>query len=103
MLLGSVSASCTGMCTAPAASFTGHEPHVPERLGHLDSALLAAVAPDIAHRAHVCGPLAMMGGVKAALVGLGLPDRGVIFEAHDDASMPGCAGLITMIKIVACQ
>jgi hypothetical protein len=22
----------------------------------------------IAHRAHVCGPLAMMGGVKAALV-----------------------------------
>jgi ferredoxin-NADP reductase/Fe-S-cluster-containing hydrogenase component 2 len=52
------------------------------RQGQIDAALLVKAVPDIAsHRAHVCGPPPMMDAVKAALLGLGLPEGQVRTEA----------------------
>lgn len=54
--------------------------------GHIDAQLLAGSVPNIAsHRAHVCGPPAMMDAVKAALIGLGLPEDQIRTEAFGTA------------------
>jgi ferredoxin-NADP reductase/ferredoxin len=51
-------------------------------VGHIDGVLLASAVPDIATgRAHICGPPAMMDGMKAALVGLGVPGVKIKTEA----------------------
>jgi ferredoxin-NADP reductase len=51
-------------------------------VGHIDAALLASAVPDIAsQRAHICGPPPMMDAVKAALVGLGVPEIQIKTEA----------------------
>ncbi len=51
-------------------------------VGHIDAGLLTAAVPDIAkRRAHLCGPPPMMDAVKAALVGLGVPDAQIKTEA----------------------
>ena len=50
--------------------------------GHIDASLIAGAVPDVGpQRAHICGPPAMMEAVKAALVGLGLPESQVRTEA----------------------
>jgi len=47
-------------------------------IGHIDAALLVAAVPDVvSHRAHICGPPAMMD----ALVGLGRPEPQIRTEA----------------------
>jgi ferredoxin-NADP reductase/Fe-S-cluster-containing hydrogenase component 2 len=52
------------------------------RMGQIDAALLSELVPDLAsQRAHICGPPAMMAAVKAALIGLGLPEGQVRTEA----------------------
>jgi ferredoxin-NADP reductase/Fe-S-cluster-containing hydrogenase component 2 len=52
------------------------------RRGRIDAALLTSVVPNIAsHRAHICGPPSMMEAVKAALLGLGVPETQVRTEA----------------------
>jgi ferredoxin-NADP reductase/Fe-S-cluster-containing hydrogenase component 2 len=59
----------------------GDEPW-PGIRGRIDAALLAGAVPDIANqRVHVCGPPPMMDAVKAALVGLGVPERQIQTEA----------------------
>jgi ferredoxin-NADP reductase/Fe-S-cluster-containing hydrogenase component 2 len=51
-------------------------------VGRIDAELLARVIPDVPiRRAHICGPPAMMDAVKAALVGLGVPDPQIKTEA----------------------
>jgi ferredoxin-NADP reductase/ferredoxin len=51
-------------------------------VGHIDAVLLASAVPDLAtQRAHICGPPPMMGAVKAALVGLGVPESRIKTEA----------------------
>ena len=50
--------------------------------GRIDAALLASAVPDIAStRAHICGPPPMMDAVKAALIGLGVPETQIKTEA----------------------
>jgi ferredoxin-NADP reductase/Fe-S-cluster-containing hydrogenase component 2 len=50
--------------------------------GRIGSDLLAFAVPDIANRrAHICGPPSMMEAVKAALVGLGVPEAQIKTEA----------------------
>ena len=50
--------------------------------GHIDGALLASTVESIvSRRAHICGPPSMMDSVKAALVGLGMPETQVRTEA----------------------
>lgn len=52
------------------------------RKGQIDAALLAQAVPDVrSQRAHICGPPAMMDGVKSALVGLGVPEGQIRTEA----------------------
>jgi ferredoxin-NADP reductase/Fe-S-cluster-containing hydrogenase component 2 len=52
------------------------------RKGQVDTALLAQSVPDLAAQwAHICGPPAMMDAVKAALIGLGLPEKQIRMEA----------------------
>jgi ferredoxin-NADP reductase len=52
------------------------------RNGQIDAALLAAAVPEIAsHRAHICGPPAMMDAVKSALIGLGMAEGQIKTEA----------------------
>ncbi len=52
------------------------------RRGQIDAALLAVAVPDIAaHRAHICGPPAMMDAVKEALIGLGMSNEQIRTEA----------------------
>jgi ferredoxin-NADP reductase len=51
-------------------------------VGRIDAALLASAVPEIAtRRAHICGPPAMMDAIKAALVGLGVPEAHIKTEA----------------------
>ncbi|HVI05962.1 MAG TPA: 2Fe-2S iron-sulfur cluster-binding protein, partial [Sphingomicrobium sp.] len=51
-------------------------------VGHIGGRLLATVVPNVAaRRAHVCGPPAMMGAVKAALIELGVSEVNVRTEA----------------------
>jgi ferredoxin-NADP reductase/Fe-S-cluster-containing hydrogenase component 2 len=51
-------------------------------VGRIDAALLASAVPDIAtRRAHICGPPSMMDAIKAALVGLGVPEAQIKTEA----------------------
>ena len=51
-------------------------------VGRIDARLLAATVPGIAtHRAHVCGPPAMMDAVKVALTGLGIVEANIKTEA----------------------
>ena len=51
-------------------------------VGRIDARLLAATVPDIAtHRAHICGPPAMMDAVKVALTGLGIAEANIKTEA----------------------
>jgi ferredoxin-NADP reductase len=51
-------------------------------VGRIDAALLASAVPDIAtRRAHICGPPVMMDAIKAALVGLGVPEAQIKTEA----------------------
>jgi ferredoxin-NADP reductase/Fe-S-cluster-containing hydrogenase component 2 len=51
-------------------------------VGRIDRALLASAVPEIAsRRAHICGPPPMMDAVKAALVGLGVPETHIKTEA----------------------
>ena len=50
--------------------------------GQIDTALLAQSVPEIASQwAHICGPPPMMDAVKAALIGLGLPEGQIRMEA----------------------
>jgi ferredoxin-NADP reductase/Fe-S-cluster-containing hydrogenase component 2 len=50
--------------------------------GQIDTALLAQSVPEIASQwAHICGPPPMMEAVKAALIGLGLPEGQIRMEA----------------------
>jgi len=50
--------------------------------GHIDGPLLASTVENIAgRRAHICGPPSMMDAVKAALLGLGMPETQVKTEA----------------------
>jgi ferredoxin-NADP reductase/Fe-S-cluster-containing hydrogenase component 2 len=52
------------------------------RQGQVDAELLAQSVPDLAAQwAHICGPPAMMDAVKAALIGLGLPEKQIRMEA----------------------
>jgi ferredoxin-NADP reductase/Fe-S-cluster-containing hydrogenase component 2 len=54
----------------------------PGAVGRIDAALLASAVPDIGvWRAHVCGPPSMMDAVKAALLGLGMPEAQIKTEA----------------------
>lgn len=51
-------------------------------VGVIDAGLLTAAVPDIAkRRVHLCGPPPMMGAVKGALLGLGVPDAQIKTEA----------------------
>jgi ferredoxin-NADP reductase/Fe-S-cluster-containing hydrogenase component 2 len=51
-------------------------------VGRIDAALLASAAPNISScRVHLCGPPSMMDAVKAALVGLGVPNGQIKTEA----------------------
>ena len=51
-------------------------------VGRIDRALIASAVPEIAsRRAHICGPPPMMDAVKAALVGLGVPETYIKTEA----------------------
>ncbi|HET7438729.1 MAG TPA: 2Fe-2S iron-sulfur cluster-binding protein [Nitrospira sp.] len=51
-------------------------------VGRIDAALIASAVPDVvSKRAHICGPPAMMEAVKAALVGLGVPETRIKTEA----------------------
>jgi ferredoxin-NADP reductase len=51
-------------------------------VGRIDAALLYSTVPDIASvRAHICGPPPMMDAVRAALIGLGLPETQIKTEA----------------------
>lgn len=51
-------------------------------VGRIDAALLASAVPDVAtRRAHICGPPSMMDAIKAALVGLGVPEAQIKTEA----------------------
>ena len=59
----------------------GYEPWSGNR-GRIDATLLTSVVQDIAsRRAHICGPPLMMDAVKAALLGLGVPETQVRTEA----------------------
>jgi ferredoxin-NADP reductase/Fe-S-cluster-containing hydrogenase component 2 len=59
----------------------GDEPW-PGIRGRIDAALLASAVPEIvSQRVHVCGPPSMMDAVKAALLGLGLPEAQIKMEA----------------------
>ena len=50
--------------------------------GRIDAALLSSAGPDITSaRAHICGPPPMMDAVKAALIGLGVPETRIKTEA----------------------
>ena len=50
--------------------------------GHIDAALLAARAPELAASpVHLCGPPPMMEAVTAALIGLGVPEHRIRTEA----------------------
>jgi ferredoxin-NADP reductase/Fe-S-cluster-containing hydrogenase component 2 len=50
--------------------------------GRIGAALLASAVPEIStRRAHLCGPPSMMDAVKAALLGLGLPETQIRTEA----------------------
>jgi ferredoxin-NADP reductase/Fe-S-cluster-containing hydrogenase component 2 len=54
----------------------------PGATGHIDAELLTSAVPEIAcQRVHLCGPPAMMEGVKAALLGLGVPASQIKTEA----------------------
>jgi ferredoxin-NADP reductase/Fe-S-cluster-containing hydrogenase component 2 len=51
-------------------------------VGRIDAALLASTVSDIAKaRAHICGPPPMMDAVKAALIGLSVPETQIKTEA----------------------
>jgi ferredoxin-NADP reductase len=51
-------------------------------VGRIDTTLLASAVPDVAtRRAHICGPPSMMDTIKAALVGLGVPEAQIKTEA----------------------
>jgi len=51
-------------------------------VGRIDAALLASAVPDIVtQRVHLCGPPSMMEAVKAALIGLGVPETQIKTEA----------------------
>jgi ferredoxin-NADP reductase len=52
------------------------------RNGQIDAALLTAAVPEIpSHRAHICGPPAMMDSVKSALIELGMAEEQIKTEA----------------------
>src|SRR5262249_37210383 len=51
------------------------------RIGRIDAALLESVNGIASCRTHVCGPPSMMDTVKAALVGLGVPESQIRTEA----------------------
>jgi len=51
-------------------------------VGRIDAALLASAVPNIAtQRVHLCGPPSMMEALKAALIGLGVPETQIKTEA----------------------
>jgi ferredoxin-NADP reductase len=52
------------------------------RNGQIDAALLTAAVPEIpSHRAHICGPPAMMDAVRSALIELGMAEEQIKTEA----------------------
>jgi len=64
-----------------AMSKPGNEPWF-GAVGRIDATLLASAVPEIASgRAHICGPPSMMEAVKAALIGLGVPEAQIKTEA----------------------
>jgi len=74
-------------------------------VGRIDAALLASVVTDIANRrAHICGPPPMMDAVKAALVGLGVPDIHIKTEAFGtvkrDPTAKGAASTVIAGQVV---
>src|SRR5262249_12381508 len=73
--------------------------------GRIDAALLASALPDIAtRRTHICGPPPMMDAVKAALVGLGVPEAKIKTEASGtakrDPTAKGAASIEVAGKVV---
>jgi ferredoxin-NADP reductase/ferredoxin len=51
-------------------------------VGRIGATLVASAVPDIAsQRTHICGPPQMMDAVRAALIGLGVPDARIKTEA----------------------
>jgi ferredoxin-NADP reductase len=79
--LAQLQAHNANLRVAVTMSRPGDEPwsgHV----GRIDAALLASVIPDAPiRRVHICGPPSMMDAVKAAVVGLGVPDAQIKTEA----------------------
>jgi ferredoxin-NADP reductase/ferredoxin len=74
------------------------------RKGQIDAALLAAAVSDIAaHRAHICGPPAMMDAVKEALTGLGMSNEQIRTEAFGtikrDPTVKGAASTTISGKV----
>jgi ferredoxin-NADP reductase/Fe-S-cluster-containing hydrogenase component 2 len=66
--------------TATMSSPSGEPWH--GTVGRVDAALLTSAVPNIAtRRAHMCGPPPMMDAVKAALLGLGVPEAQIKTEA----------------------
>ena len=73
--------------------------------GHINTDLLAFAVPDIAsQRAHICGPPSMMEAVKAALVGLCVPETQLKTEAFGtvkrDPTAKGAASIEVAGKVV---
>jgi len=69
------------LCVTVVMSRPGEEPWS-RAARRIDAALLALAVPDIAsRRAHMCGPQSMMDAVKAALIGLGVPETQIKTEA----------------------
>jgi ferredoxin-NADP reductase/Fe-S-cluster-containing hydrogenase component 2 len=74
------------------------------RQGQIDAALLAQSLPDLAAQwAHICGPPPMMDAVKAALIGLGLPEKQIRMEAFGtvkrDPTVKGAASSAVAGKV----
>jgi ferredoxin-NADP reductase/Fe-S-cluster-containing hydrogenase component 2 len=79
--LAALEARNANLSVTVAMSRAGDEPWV-GAVGRIDAALLASAVPGLAtRRAHICGPPAMMDGVKAALRGLGVPEAQIRTEA----------------------
>ncbi len=102
--LAELEARNTGLNVTVVMSRPGEEPW-PRAAGRIDAALLALAVPDVAsRRAHICGPPPMMDAVKAALIGLGVPETQIKTEAFGtvkrDPTAKGAASTEVAGKVV---
>ena len=79
--LAALAARNANLSVTVAMSRPGDEPWSGV-VGRIDTALLASAVPEIASGlAHICGPPPMMDAVRAALIGLGVPESQIKTEA----------------------